>query len=171
MSKVLDDVLFIQERVWKDWKKFNIYKIRTMRKDADDNIPQEVWEWNKPKADPRIIPWMAWMRKTWIDELPQIINILKWDMAIFWPRPKAIDYIGKKPSQKEREEKYMPWVFWWYWFHDKWKRHATRINKHNQDVYLRLRYMQEKKWDWNMVKFNTYVFVENVKAILKGVNR
>ena len=171
-NKILNDIFFIQERIWKWWKQFSIYKIRTMKLWSENNVPDEVLEWNKSKNDLRIIKSRAWMRKTWFDELPQLINILKWDMNIFWSRPMdKSTYEKLSENQKIRRNHYKPWIFWWYAFYNKWKRSANRTIRDNQDLYLRLRRIIEKKWILNIVKFNTFILIENIKAILNWVNR
>ena len=64
----LKDIFFVQERIWKDGKMFEVYKLRTMIKNADDNIPKEVLDGNKQSNDPRVLPWMKIVRKIWLDE-------------------------------------------------------------------------------------------------------
>jgi lipopolysaccharide/colanic/teichoic acid biosynthesis glycosyltransferase len=73
-------IFFKQARVGKDEKEFICYKFRSMRTDVDffDKYTQ-----NK---DPRVFKWGAFMRKTRIDELPQLFNVLKGDMHIVGPR-------------------------------------------------------------------------------------
>lgn len=172
ISKISNDIFFIQERVWKNSEIFDIYKIRTMEDWADANIPLDVINWNKSQNDIRIIARRAWMRKTWFDELPQIINILKWDMAVFWSRPiSKLLYDNLSDTQKERRAKYKPGVFGWYAFAYKWKRFSKRNDWQNQDIYLKLRSIKEKEWKWNMFKYNTYILIENIKSLLKWVNR
>lgn len=179
IRKVVEDIFFIQERVGYNWETFRMYKIRNMVKWADHMRPAAVLAWNKDYDDPRIIKSRKWMRKTWIDETPQIVNIMKWDMSFFWARPEPT-YVYEIFNDwlKERFNKYKPWIFWWYAFFDKWKwfrdksgEYRPRTNRENQDVYLRLRHIQEKKWKSNMLRFNMYVFAENIKAIVKWVNR
>ncbi len=72
-----------QERVGKDGKVFYIYKLRSMRTDAEKFGAQ--WA---TKNDPRITKVGNFIRKTRIDELPQLFNILRGDMSIIGPRPE-----------------------------------------------------------------------------------
>jgi len=76
-------VFFIQQRVGKDNKLFNIYKFRTMVPDAI-NIGSGVYT---EENDPRITRIGRFLRKTSLDELPQLINILKGEMSFIGPRP------------------------------------------------------------------------------------
>lgn len=72
-----------QERVGKDGRVFYIYKLRSMRTDAEKFGAQ--WA---TKNDPRITKVGNFIRKTRIDELPQLFNILRGDMSIIGPRPE-----------------------------------------------------------------------------------
>lgn len=76
-------ILFLQERVGKDGKIFNIYKYRTMVDDAI-NLGTGI---RTSENDPRITKMGNFLRKTSLDEVPQIINILKGEMSIVGPRP------------------------------------------------------------------------------------
>ncbi len=91
------DAIFSQERPGVDGKLFNCYKFRTMAMDAEDRLTaliesdpaaREEWDtYKKLKNDPRITWIGRFLRKTSIDELPQLINILRGDMSIIGPRP------------------------------------------------------------------------------------
>ena len=76
-------IIYKQERVGKYGKLFNVYKLRSMRVDAEKYGAQ----WAQDN-DPRILKVGNFMRKTRIDEIPQLFNILKGDMSIIGPRPE-----------------------------------------------------------------------------------
>lgn len=76
-------IFFKQERIGKDKKHFKIYKFRTMRVDTPKDMPTHMLR----GAESYITKFGGFMRKTSIDELPQLINILKGEMAIIGPRP------------------------------------------------------------------------------------
>ncbi|WP_432407017.1 exopolysaccharide biosynthesis polyprenyl glycosylphosphotransferase [Wukongibacter sp. M2B1] len=76
-------IIFTQERVGMNGRHFKIYKLRSMYYDAEKNGAR--WAC---KNDPRITRIGMIMRKTRIDEVPQLINILKGDMSIVGPRPE-----------------------------------------------------------------------------------
>ena len=80
---------FIQDRVGKDGKIFKLIKIRTMRKVPDFNTTVTT------DRDPRITKAGRFFRKTKIDELPQLINVLKGDMSFVGPRPDVPGYADK----------------------------------------------------------------------------
>ena len=86
-------VFFKQMRVGKDGKEFYMYKFRSMVTDAEERL-QDLLKYNevsgamfKIKEDPRITRIGKIIRKTSIDELPQLINVLKGDMSLVGPRP------------------------------------------------------------------------------------
>lgn len=76
-------VLFTQKRVGKNKKYFNIYKFRTMKIDTPKEMPTHLLD----NSDYYITKVGKFLRKTSLDELPQLINILKGDMAVIGPRP------------------------------------------------------------------------------------
>lgn len=90
-------VFFKHKRIGKDLKEFEMYKFRTMYPDAekrleellekDEKIREEWFKHFKLKDDPRITKIGKILRKTSLDELPQLINVLKGDMSLIGPRP------------------------------------------------------------------------------------
>ncbi|MBQ6570397.1 MAG: sugar transferase [Clostridia bacterium] len=76
-------LIFKQNRFGKDGKLFKIYKFRTMRKDAPDEVPTGVFS----DVEKYLTRPGKFLRKTSIDELPQLFNVLKGDMSIVGPRP------------------------------------------------------------------------------------
>ncbi len=82
-------VFYTQVRVGKDGRLFNIIKFRTMRSDAES---QTGPVWTK-KNDSRITTIGRFLRRTHIDELPQLINVLKGDMATIGPRPERPHFV------------------------------------------------------------------------------
>lgn len=86
-------VFYTQERVGKDGKRFKIYKFRSMYVDAD-KLLEKLKEKNevtgpmfKMKNDPRVTSVGRFLRKTSLDELPQLWNVLRGDMSLVGPRP------------------------------------------------------------------------------------
>jgi exopolysaccharide biosynthesis polyprenyl glycosylphosphotransferase len=89
-------VFFVQERVGLNKRRFRMIKFRTMSEDAESRM-QEIEHLNektgpifKIRNDPRITRVGRWLRKTSIDELPQLINVLLGDMSIVGPRPLSL---------------------------------------------------------------------------------
>ncbi|MEM9790775.1 MAG: sugar transferase [Planctomycetota bacterium] len=81
-------VLYRQWRTGRDGWLFVIYKFRTMRLDAEKGGARFA-----SANDSRIIPGCAWMRRSHVDELPQLFNILKGEMSLVGPRPERPEMI------------------------------------------------------------------------------
>tara|TARA_E500000331_G_C17259621_1_gene714629 strand:- start:2048 stop:2713 length:666 start_codon:yes stop_codon:yes gene_type:complete len=79
------EIFFLQDRIGRDGKKFSLYKFATMLKDSPNIGNGTV----TLRDDPRVLPVGIYLRKTKINELPQLINIFKGDMSIIGPRPQA----------------------------------------------------------------------------------
>lgn len=88
-------IFFIQERTGKNGHRFGMYKFRTMVPDAEQlkdkyiQLNERQWPDFKIKNDPRITPLGQFLRKTSLDELPQLINVLKNEMSLVGPRPTS----------------------------------------------------------------------------------
>ncbi len=80
------EIFFIQQRVGKNGEMFGLLKFATMLKDSPNLGTGTI----TVKNDPRVLPFGAFLRKTKINELPQLINILKGDMSVIGPRPQDI---------------------------------------------------------------------------------
>lgn len=94
-TKLGSPVLFTQERPGKDEKIFKLYKFRTMTDERDENgelLPDDV----------RLTKFGKALRTTSLDELPELINIVKGDMAVVGPRPLLVKYL---PYYRENERR------------------------------------------------------------------
>jgi sugar transferase (PEP-CTERM system associated) len=87
-------VIYRQQRVTRGGRIFWLYKLRSMRVDAEKNGAK--WA---DKDDPRITKVGAFLRRTRLDEIPQLINILKGDMSIVGPRPERPCFVEELSSQ------------------------------------------------------------------------
>ncbi|MBO5525484.1 MAG: sugar transferase [Clostridia bacterium] len=95
--------IYVSKRVGKNGKVFNFYKIRTMCPNAE-TMKQELIDRGlneadgpvfKIKDDPRITKFGKFLRKTSLDELPQLVNILKGDMSVVGPRPPLPEEVAR----------------------------------------------------------------------------
>jgi len=82
-------ILFVQKRVGKNGKVFLAMKFRTMYRGSETAGPQ----WTK-KDDPRITPFGHFLRKIKLDEIPQLINILRGEMSYIGPRPEQPEFVA-----------------------------------------------------------------------------
>jgi lipopolysaccharide/colanic/teichoic acid biosynthesis glycosyltransferase len=102
-------VLFSQRRLGRGNRLFRIYKLRTMREDGSDADGRR----SASRADDRITRVGRMLRRTSVDELPQLFNVLRGDMSLVGPRPHAL---GSQAGEK------------WFWEIDQryWQRHSLR---------------------------------------------
>jgi len=104
--KMGSPILFRQQRPGKDEKIFGIYKYRTMTNEKDDNgnlLPDEQ----------RIVGIGKFVRSTSLDELPQLINVLKGQMSFVGPRPLLIEYLELYNDEQKRRHDVKPGITGW----------------------------------------------------------
>lgn len=91
------NILFLQKRVGRYGKEFNIYKFRTMVTDAE-KLGKQI----TIGKDNRITKFGAFLRKFKIDELPQLFNVLKGDMSLVGPRPEVPKYVSLYNNEQKK---------------------------------------------------------------------
>lgn len=162
---VIDDPkggpIFSQDRIGKNGKKFRLYKFRSMCVDAETRL-DELLDKNemdgpvfKIKDDPRITKIGRFIRKTSIDELPQLFNILKGDMSIVGPRPALPREVAEYGEYEKQRLLVLPGLTC-YW----------QIQPHRNDIGfdewmdLDIRYVQERSFavDWKII-FKTFAVI------------
>lgn len=84
-------IFFKQERVGRFGKRFQIYKLRSMRTDAEKGGAV----WSSVSADPRVFPGGAFLRRYRIDEIPQLLNVLRGEMSFVGPRPERPEFVTR----------------------------------------------------------------------------
>lgn len=105
-TKLGSPVLFKQERPGKNEKIFKLYKFRTMTDERDENgnlLPDEV----------RLTKFGSFLRSTSLDELPELINILKGDMAFVGPRPLLVSYLPYYTEEEQLRHTVRPGLTGW----------------------------------------------------------
>ena len=149
-----DGAIFRQRRVGRDGKLFWLYKFRTMCPDAEEQL-NELLSQNqmdgpvfKIRGDPRITRMGRFLRKTSLDELPQLLNVLQGDMSIVGPRP-ALPREVELYSDYQRQRLYVTPGLSCYW------QIAPHRNEMSFDewVALDLKYIQERSFwvDWKII--------------------
>jgi lipopolysaccharide/colanic/teichoic acid biosynthesis glycosyltransferase len=99
-------ILFVQERPGKGGKPFNIYKFRTMKATMDSQgqpLPDEK----------RLTRFGSFLRKTSMDELPELWNVLKGDMSLVGPRPLLMEYLPLYSPRQARRHEVRPGITGW----------------------------------------------------------
>ena len=158
LAVVFDDPhgspIFIQTRCGQKGKEFRLYKFRTMYMGAEQRL-KELLPYNemvgpafKIRNDPRITRLGRLLRASGIDELPQLVNVLKGDMSIVGPRPPLPREVAKYTAYQRRRLEVKPGLTCF------WQVHPAR-NSLDFDswVKLDLRYIKEQSWwlDWKLI--------------------
>ncbi len=99
--KLGSPILFTQERPGKDGKIFKLYKFRTMLPPKDGVI-------DPAKDAERLTPFGKRLRSTSLDELPELFNMLKGDMAVVGPRPLLVQYMDRYNAHQARRHEVRP---------------------------------------------------------------
>ncbi|WP_195939348.1 sugar transferase [Romboutsia sp. 1001713B170131_170501_G6] len=104
--KLGSPIFFTQDRVGKDGKIFRMIKFRTML-DTND-------KWGEPLPDEeRLTPFGKLLRSTSIDELPELVNVLKGDMSLVGPRPLLVEYKELYSEEQFRRHEVRPGITGW----------------------------------------------------------
>jgi exopolysaccharide biosynthesis polyprenyl glycosylphosphotransferase len=157
-------VFFLQERIGFNKRRFLIYKFRTMIPGAEAMVHQleGLNEMSGPvfkiKYDPRITPLGQFLRRTSIDELPQLWNVLKGDMSLVGPRPLPVrDYQGFNEDWQRRRFSTRPGItcLW----------QISGRNSINFDQWMKLDLQYLDEWSlWLDLK----ILARTIPAVLKG---
>ena len=122
--------IYKSKRVWKWWELFTFYKFRSMKtdmcvwygwKEADELYAKLIasdannrkWVLPKIKDDPRVTKVWKFLRKTSLDELPQLFQVLWWSMSIVWPRPHLPKEVEQYEPWERRVLSIKPGITWY----------------------------------------------------------
>lgn len=156
--------IFAQTRCGKDGREFKFYKFRSMYANAEKEL-EDLLEHNemqgpvfKIRDDPRITRIGRFLRKSSLDELPQLVNVLKGDMSIVGPRPPLPREVEQyTPYQRQRLAIVPGLTCYWQ------VRPQRNSLSFDEWVELDLRYIRERSYllDWKLV-------FQTVKAVIRG---
>ena len=96
-------ILFLQPRPGKNGSIFTFYKFRTMTDDRDS-------QGNLLTDEERLTPFGCWLRKTSLDELPQLVNVLKGEMSLIGPRPLLVSFLDFYDAEQMRRHEVLPGI-------------------------------------------------------------
>lgn len=138
-------ILFRQKRPGKDGKIFTVYKFRTMSTVLVDKNGKELSDFERMTKIGKIL------RKTSIDELPQLFNIIKGDMSFVGPRPLLIEYLDLYTPEQMRRHEVLPGISGW-----------AQVNGRNTLTW-------EQKFDYDIYYVDHYSFSMDMKIFFKTI--
>lgn len=142
--KLGSPVLFRQLRPGKDEKIFRMYKFRSMTDERDENgelLPDEV----------RLTSFGRKLRATSLDELPELINIVKGDMSIVGPRPLLVKYLELYDERQKRRHEVRPGFTG-----------LAQVNGRNSISW-------EEKFEWDVTYVESVSFLQDLKIVVQTV--
>lgn len=156
--------IFVHNRIGKNGKPLPLLKFRSMFTNAEDMIkdftPEQKAEWEanfKLDNDPRITRMGHFIRRTSIDELPQLINILKGDLSIVGPRPVVTKELEKYGENKEKFLSVTPGLTGY------WQAYARSNCSYEQRMEMELFYVDNANLWWDIK-----IIFATVGAVLRG---
>ena len=156
-------IFFKHTRIGKDGKIIKIYKFRSMVNNAEDMIkeftPEQMKEYRenyKLTNDPRITKVGKFLRKTSLDELPQLINIIKGDLSIIGPRPVVSDELKKYGTNTRKFLSVTPGLTGY------WAANGRSCTSYEQRMQMELFYIDNLSW-----KMDIKVFFKTIEAVIK----
>lgn len=157
-------VFYKQKRIGKNGKYFTIYKFRTMVSDADNFdkyfTKEQLIKYKenfKLEDDPRITKIGKILRKTSLDELPQLINIIKGDLSIIGPRPIVDNEIDKYGLDKDKFLSVTPGLT------GNWAANGRSCTTYEERIKLELDYIENLSF-----KMDMDIFFKTIATVVKG---
>ena len=153
------EAIYRQERVGRKGRIFTIYKFRTMRHDAEAQTGP-VWA---SRDDPRYTAVGRWLRKTRLDEIPQLLNVLRGDMSLVGPRPERPYFVEKltgKIPLYNRRHRIKPGITGWaqvMWHYD------SSLEDVQQKVKYDLYYIENMS-----LRMDLKILFRTLRAVLSG---
>ena len=142
---------YVHNRIGKNGKNLPLLKFRSMFLGADDMIedftPEQKSEWEenfKLENDPRITKVGRFLRKTSLDELPQIINILKGELSFVGPRPVVQEELERYGENKEKFLSVLPGLTGY------WQAYARSSCTYEQRMEMELNYVENSNFLWDI---------------------
>lgn len=156
-------VFFVHSRIGEKGKPIGIYKFRTMVNNAEDLIkkftPEQKEEFErsyKLENDPRITKIGNFLRKTSLDELPQILNILKGELSIIGPRPIIQAELEKYEENKEKFLSVKPGLTGY------WAANGRSDTSYEERMQMELYYVDNMSF-----KLDVKIFFKTIFAVIK----
>ena len=157
-------VLYKAKRAGRNNKIIGIYKFRTMVKNADTVGPSITYG-----GDSRVTKLGGFLRNTKIDELPQVVNVLKGDMSIVGPRAESLDIVSYYTPEQMGTLKVKPGLTGagalYYYMH---QQDEKVVDSDNEEYYLKYQLPAKLKLDIDYIKrYNEFGILEDLTLIMR----
>ncbi len=156
-------VFFTQKRAGLHGKAFRMYKFRSMVVNAEERLKELVNldELDEPvfkiRKDPRVTPFGRFLRRTGLDEIPQLINVLKGEMSLVGPRPEETSVAGRYTPWQRRRLKAVPGITGHQQVHNRGEASLSRR------IEFDLVYIKHQG-----LLLDVYILLKTVKVVLSG---
>jgi lipopolysaccharide/colanic/teichoic acid biosynthesis glycosyltransferase len=156
--------IFVHNRIGKNGKPLPLFKFRSMHANAEDMLdslsPEQKAEWEenfKLENDPRITRLGKLLRKSSLDELPQLINILRGELSIVGPRPVVTEELERYGENKEKFLSVTPGLTGY------WQAYARSTCSYEQRMEMELYYVDNASFWWDIK-----IMFATVGTVLRG---
>lgn len=156
--------IYVHRRIGKDGKTLPLLKFRSMYKNADAMLqnftPEQKTEWEanfKLEHDPRITRIGKFLRKSSLDELPQLVNILKGELSIVGPRPVVTEELERYGENKGKFLSVKPGLTGY------WQAYARSDCSYEQRMEMELHYAENANFWWDIK-----IMFATIDAVLRG---
>ena len=156
--------IFVHNRIGKNGKPLPLFKFRSMHANAEDMLdslsPEQKAEWErnfKLENDPRITRLGKFLRKSSLDELPQLINILRGELSIVGPRPVVTEELERYGENKEKFLSVTPGLTGY------WQAYARSTCSYEQRMEMELYYVDNASFWWDI-----QIMFATVGTVLRG---
>ena len=165
-------VFYKHTRIGKNGKEFKMYKFRTMCKNANNMVkdeetmkryfsPEQIKEWQenyKITGDPRITKIGNFLRRSCLDEMPQVINVLKGDLSIIGPRPVIYEEAEKYGENKAKFLSVTPGLTGY------WAANRTNNMTYKERMEMELYYVENMS-----ILLDIKIFFKTIVTVIKGL--
>lgn len=143
--------IYVHNRIGKNGKPLALLKFRSMYQNADQLIaqftPEQKTEWEKNfklEKDPRITRMGSFLRRSSLDELPQLINILKGELSVVGPRPVVTEELEKYGENKDKFLSVTPGLTGY------WQAYARSTCSYEERIQMELYYVENANFWWDL---------------------
>jgi len=156
------NAIFVQDRVGRNGRIFRLYKLRTMSASSGGKVAWMVdadgKKRHKVRNDPRVTRVGKWLRATSVDELPQLVNIIKGDMSLIGPRPELVEIVRNYEDWQHQRHIVRPGLTGW------WQVSGRSDKPMHENTELDLYYVRGQSF-----KLDALIALKTIRVVIKGL--